>query len=221
MAAEANIVLLGAPGAGKGTQAERLAERLGIPHISTGDMLRAARAEGTELGRKAARYMDAGELVPDEVIVGVALERLQRPDCAGGFLLDGFPRTLAQAEALTEALEQATKRLAVVLNLDVSEEEVVRRLSSRRVCRECDKVLSLLSGELQEGDPCPACGGEVYQREDDRPEVIRERLAVYRRQTEPLIDYYAGQGVLRTVESLGTPDEVDERVQAALEDRLG
>lgn len=220
MGAEANILLLGAPGAGKGTHAEELTADLGIPHISTGDMLRAARAAGTELGERAAKYMDAGELVPDDVIVGVALERLQKGDCARGFLLDGFPRTLPQAEALTEALEQVGRRVTLALDLNVTEEEVIRRLSSRRVCRDCEKILNLLSGGLQDGDPCPACGGEVYQREDDRPEVIGERLGVYRRQTAPLIDFYGRQGVLRTVESIGTPEQVHVKVQAVVEETL-
>jgi adenylate kinase len=155
MEQQANIVLLGAPGAGKGTQAAFLVQRLAIPHISTGDMLRAARAAGTELGRKAAQYMDAGELVPDDIIVGVALERLAQPDCAQGFLLDGFPRTLPQAEALTEALGQEGRRIALALNLDADEAEIVRRLSSRRVCRGCGKIFSLAKKQVQEGGACP------------------------------------------------------------------
>ena len=218
MEQQANIVLLGAPGAGKGTQAAFLVQRLVIPHISTGDMLRAARAAGTELGRKAAQYMDAGELVPDDIIVGVALERLAQPGCAQGFLLDGFPRTLPQAEALTEALGQAGRRIALALNLDADEAEIVRRLSSRRVCRGCGKIFSLAKKQVQEGGACPECGGEVYQREDDQPEVIRERLAVYRRQTEPLIGYYRQQGVLRMVASIGSPDVVNDAVQAVLKE---
>jgi len=216
MGERANLILVGPPGGGKGTQAELLTQRLAVPHISTGDMLREARAAGTELGRRAARYMDAGELVPDEVIVRVALERLQADDCAPGFLLDGFPRTLPQAEALEQALAEIGQEVTRAVDLEADREEIVARLSQRRVCRACQGIFSLRRGEIQEGDCCPSCGGEVYQREDDRPEVIRERLRVYEELTAPLIAFYRERGKLLTVQSEGTPAEVFEQVWAGL-----
>ena len=216
---EHNIVLLGAPGAGKGTQAKVLAERLGIPHISTGDILRAAVAQGTELGEQAKGYMDRGELVPDELVIAIARERLSEPDCERGFLLDGFPRTLPQAEALGEALEQLGREPLTVVNLDVDEDELVRRLSSRRVCDDCGAIFSVEDPEIEDAGECPRpdCSGTIIQRSDDQPEAIRERLRVYEEQTEPLIDYYDERGLLVNVSGEGDPEAIAERVLPAVQ----
>jgi adenylate kinase len=221
MAERVNLILLGPPGVGKGTQAELLIGRLGVPHISTGDMLREARAAGTQLGKQAAQYMDAGELVPDEVIVRVALERLQAKDCDPGFLLDGFPRTLPQAEALERSLAEIGQEVTLAVDLEADREEIVARLSQRRVCRACQGIFSLRTGEIKAGDRCPECGGEVYQREDDRPAVIRERLRVYEELTAPLMAFYRKRKKLLTVQSEGTPEEVFEQVWAGLQRALG
>ena len=202
------IVLLGAPGAGKGTQAAKISERYGIPHISTGDILREAVKQGTELGRSAQAYMSRGELVPDEVVIGIVAERFRRTDCAKGFLLDGFPRTVAQAKALAES----NCALDAVISLEVDEAEVVRRLSSRRVCGTCGAIVSS-TGDAQK---CASCGGELITRSDDQPEAIRRRLQVYREQTEPLVEYYSESGVLRRVSAVGTVDEVFDRISQAL-----
>ncbi len=212
---EQNIVLLGPPGAGKGTQATRLSERLGIPHISTGDILREAVAGGTELGQQAQAYMDRGDLVPDELVIGIARERLAQEDCASGFVLDGFPRTLPQAEALDEVIRDLGRQPLRVLNLEVDEEEILRRLSGRRVCRECGGIFHVDQEGVEEGGRCPDCGGELYQRSDDRREAIYERLRVYRLQTEPLIAYYADRDVLTTITAEGEPEEIAERVSSA------
>ncbi len=210
-----DVILLGAPGAGKGTQAKILSQELGILHISTGDILRANVAAGTELGAKAKGHMDRGDLVPDDLIVDMVAARLQEDDCANGVLLDGFPRTLPQAEALTRVLEQTGRGEARALAIEVTEEELVRRLSGRRVCRDCAHVFHV--DNLPEGQvSCPDCGGGLYQRSDDSPEPIRQRLQVYARQTEPLLEYYEEQGELLRVEGTGTPEGVAERALAAL-----
>lgn len=213
---EHNVVLLGAPGAGKGTQAKMLSRRLGVPHISTGDILRAAVAAGSDLGKQAKGYMDRGELVPDELIIAIARERLAEADCAPGFVLDGFPRTVAQAEALDEVMDDLGREALIVVNLTVDEDEIVRRLSGRRLCRGCDGIYHIDDPGVEDGGPCPNCRGELYQRSDDRPEAIRERLAVYRRQTEPLIDYYARRGLLVNVEGEGDPEDIAQRLYAAV-----
>lgn len=216
------LVLLGAPGAGKGTQAARLVESYGVVHVSTGDMLRAAVAAGTDLGRLAKQYMDAGSLVPDEVIIGVVRERLAAADIQEhGVLLDGFPRTLAQAEALADALAAAGLPAPTVVNLKVADEELVERLSTRRVCRSCGAIYNLRYDHLDVGDVCPKCGGEIYQRDDDRPEAIRERLRVYHAQTAPLIEYYRSRGELVEVDAAGRPEEVGEAVVAAVGHLVG
>lgn len=211
---EDNIVLLGAPGAGKGTQAKILAERLSVPHISTGDILREAVAAGSELGEQAKGFMDRGELVPDELVIAIARERLTEPDCEEGFMLDGFPRTLAQAEALDEAIEELGRESLIVVNLAVPEDELVRRLSGRRVCPECGAIYHIDEAGVEDGGECPKsdCDGELYQRSDDQPEAIRERLRVYAEQTEPLIDYYDRRGQLVNVSGEGAPEEIAERV---------
>lgn len=209
-------MLMGPPGAGKGTQGEQLARHLDVPRYATGDMLRAARRAGTEMGRRAAEYMDAGELVPDEVILGIVREALDRPEAADGFVLDGFPRTLPQAEGLADVLEERGEALDVVLYLDVPEEELVRRLSSRRVCAECGAVTRVEGPEDE--DACEECGGELVQREDDRPETVRRRLEVYRDQTRPVLERYREADVpVREVDGTGPVDRVAER----LRERIG
>jgi adenylate kinase len=193
------LILLGPPGAGKGTQAESLSDTLGIPHISTGDMFREAVAAGTPLGMEAKSYMDAGKLVPDEVTIGIVRERLNRPDARSGFVLDGFPRTVPQAEALDRILDDLSEKIDAVVCIDVPEEKLVRRLSQRRVCRDCGTIYHLESKPPGPDGRCTACGGELYQRDDDTEETVRRRLEVYRLQTEPLIRYYERRGLLRTV----------------------
>lgn len=212
--ANTRLIMLGPPGAGKGTQAEKLVDEHGIPQVSTGDMLREARRKETELGRKAAEYMNAGELVPDDVVIGIVEERLSSEEMREGFILDGFPRTLEQAESLAE-MEVS---IDAVVNLEVSEDEVVRRLSGRLHCPECGAAFHEEFDPPEEAEVCDRCGAELEQREDDRPEVVRERLEEYRSKTEPLVDFYRERGVLEAVDGEGTPDDVAERVLAAVED---
>ena len=206
------LILMGPPGAGKGTQGDRLAARLNVPRLSTGEMLREARRAGTPLGRAAKRYMDAGELVPDDVILGLIGEAFDRPDSADGFVLDGFPRTIAQAEGLAALLEPRGQSLDRVVTLEVSDEELVARLSGRRVCDSCGRVTRIaLVGDSEEA--CERCGGRLVQRSDDRVETVRRRLEVYREQTEPVLGWYAGSGVgLTAVDGTGTKDEVASRL---------
>jgi adenylate kinase len=212
--AKTKLMMLGPPGAGKGTQAQQLAEEFDIPQISTGDMLRSARRKGTELGKEAAKFMDAGELVPDEVVIGIVKERLSEPDAEGGFILDGFPRTVGQAEAL----DQMGVELEAVLNIEVSEEEVVRRLGGRLSCPNCGATFHEEFKPPTEEGVCDECGSDLVKRPDDRPEAIRERLKAYHAKTAPLVDYYRDQGVLIDVDGEGTPDEVYGRAEAAISD---
>lgn len=205
-----NIVLLGAPGAGKGTQAAKLVEEFKTPHISTGDMLRAAVAAGTPLGQKAKTYMDAGELVPDEVIIGLVIDRLQEPDTDAGFILDGFPRTSAQAVALDAELGKLERPLDAALLVDVDAEVIIKRLTSRRMCKECGYIGSVADAS------CPKCGGEMYQRDDDNEATVRNRLDVYEKSTSPLIDYYRGSELLITIDGDRDPNEVYADVKQAL-----
>ena len=205
-----NIVLLGAPGAGKGTQAALLVEEFATPHISTGDMLRAAVAAGTELGKQAKSYMDAGELVPDEVIIGLVGDRLQEPDAETGFILDGFPRTTAQAVALDAKLAELARPLDAALLIDVDPEVIIKRLTSRRMCKECGYIGSVAD------EKCPKCGGEMYQRDDDNEATVRNRLDVYQKSTSPLIDYYRGSELLVSIDGDRNPDVVYADVKAAL-----
>lgn len=207
-----NIVLLGAPGAGKGTQAQKMIDAYGIPQISTGDILRASVAAGTQLGLEAKRYMDAGELVPDEVVIGLVKSRLAEPDTDKGFILDGFPRTTAQAEALDTELVALGKAIDSAIAITVDPEVIVARLTSRRVCRACGAITN-----ADAGDTCPKCGGELYQRDDDNEATVRNRLDVYERSTAPLINYYAGQGLLHEIDGDRPVDEVFAEVQAVLE----
>ncbi|MEM3567169.1 MAG: adenylate kinase, partial [Thermoplasmata archaeon] len=183
-----NLIMLGAPGAGKGTQAQKLAAHLKIPQISTGDMLRQALAEGTPLGMEARKYMEAGKLVPDAVVVGIVKERLSREDCRNGFILDGFPRTLEQAKAL-----DGIAKIDYVINIDVPEEILVERITGRRSCRKCGAVYHVKYNPPKTPGQCDVCGGELYQREDDREETVRKRLETYRNQTKVLIEYYGAQ----------------------------
>ncbi|MCL1798790.1 MAG: adenylate kinase [Eggerthellaceae bacterium] len=205
-----NIVLLGAPGAGKGTQAAKLVEKHRLPHISTGDMLRAAVKDGTPLGMKAKSFMDAGELVPDDVIIGLVTERLQDPDTAAGFILDGFPRTSTQAVALDGELSRLERPLGAALLIDVASEVIVARLTARRMCEKCDYIGSAAD------EACPKCGGALYQRDDDNEATVRNRLNVYETSTAPLIDYYRGCDLLVSIDGDRDPDVVFEDVQKSL-----
>ncbi len=207
-----NIILLGAPGAGKGTQAAKIVETYNTPHISTGDILRAAVANQTPLGLEAKRFMDAGELVPDEVVIGLVKDRLSEPDTAAGFILDGFPRTAAQAEALDRELASLGKKIEAAIAITVAPEVIVERLTSRRTCKACGRITN-----VAEGDACSVCGGELYQRDDDNEATVRNRLEVYERSTAPLIEHYSSAGVLREIDGDRPVDVVWADVQAALE----
>lgn len=195
-----NIVLMGLPGAGKGTQAERIIEKYNIPHISTGDMFRAAIKNGTELGLKAKSYMDQGDLVPDEVTIGIVRERLSNDDCQEGFLLDGFPRTVAQADALDALLKDLGKELDYVLNIKVEKEELMTRLTGRWICKTCGATYHTVFNPPAVEGKCDKDGGELYQREDDKPETVQNRLDVNMKQTQPLLDFYGQKGVLRDID---------------------
>ncbi|MEU3630228.1 adenylate kinase [Streptomyces fradiae] len=211
------IVLVGPPGAGKGTQAAFLAGNLSVPHISTGDLFRANISQGTELGKQAKAYMDAGNLVPDEVTIGMAKDRMEQPDAEHGFLLDGFPRNVAQAQALDAMLQSADMKLDAVLDLEVPEDEVVKRIAGRRICRnDSAHVFHVTYSAPKQEGVCDVCGGELYQRDDDSEETVRTRLEVYHTQTEPIIDHYRAQGLVVTISALGKVDEVTERAMAAL-----
>lgn len=205
-----NIVLLGAPGAGKGTQAAKLVEEFATPHISTGDILRAAVKNQTELGKKAKGYMDAGDLVPDSLIIDLMDERLREPDCEKGFILDGFPRTTAQAVALDDMLVRLERPLDAALLVNVDPEVIIKRLTERRCCKECGYIGTAADAT------CPKCGGEMYQRDDDNETTVRNRLDVYAKSTSPLIDYYKGKGLLKSVDGDRPVDTVYVDVKAQL-----
>ncbi|MDT0465278.1 adenylate kinase [Streptomyces gibsoniae] len=216
------IVLVGPPGAGKGTQAAFLAKNLSIPHISTGDLFRANISRQTELGKLAKSYMDAGNLVPDEVTIAMAKDRMEQSDARGGFLLDGFPRNVSQAEALDEMLKAETMKLDAVLDLEVPEDEVVKRIAGRRVCRnDSSHVFHVSYKPAKQEGVCDICGGELYQRDDDSEETVRKRLEVYHTQTEPIIDYYKAQGLVVTISALGKVEEVTGRAMEALKQKDG
>ncbi|CAL9502611.1 Adenylate kinase [Streptomyces sp. enrichment culture] len=211
------IVLVGPPGAGKGTQATRLAEKLSVPHISTGDLFRANISRQTELGKLAKSYIDAGNLVPDEVTIAMAKDRMEQPDAENGFLLDGFPRNVSQAEALDELLRTEGIALDAVLDLEAPEEEVVKRIAGRRICRnDSSHVFHVTYKPSAKEGLCDVCGGELYQRGDDSEETVRKRLEVYHTQTEPIIDYYKAQGLVVTIAATGAVDEVTGRALEAL-----
>jgi adenylate kinase len=203
-----NLVLMGLPGAGKGTQAAKIVDKYGIPHISTGDMFRAAIKEGTELGMKAKSYMDAGNLVPDEVTIGIVEERLSKSDCENGFLLDGFPRTVAQAEALEKILSKSKRSIDYVLNIDVDKEQLMERLTGRRICKQCGATYHVIFNPPSEEGICDKCGGELYQREDDNEETVKTRLEVNIEQSKPLLKFYEQKGYLRNIDGNRDIDQV-------------
>jgi adenylate kinase len=207
-----NLILLGPPGAGKGTQAKILAKKFEIPQISTGDILRGAVKEQTPMGIKAKGYMDAGALVPDEVVVGIVEERLARPDCAGGFILDGFPRTVGQADALKRTLAGMGKTIEHVISITIDKEELLGRITGRRTCRLCGKGYHLLFDPPKRNGACDECGGELFQRDDDKEETMRNRLDVYEKQTAPLIAYYAHESLLRTICGTGSIEEIQQNL---------
>ncbi len=206
------LMMLGPPGAGKGTIAKKLVSKYDIPQLSTGDLLRAAVAEKTELGTKAKTYMDAGDLVPDDIVIGLIEERLKQNDCQKGFILDGFPRTTAQAEALSQKTE-----LQAVINLKVSDEEVVSRLSGRRTCKECGAIYHIKNIPPKVEGKCDRCGGALFQRDDDQEEAIKNRLATYRKQTFPLIEYYEKKGVLHNINGEAGVDNVTQEAIGIIE----
>ena len=206
------LILLGAPGAGKGTQAEILSAKLGIPTISTGNILRAAVKEGTPIGLEAKRYMDAGQLVPDSVIIGIVAQRLEQPDCAGGFILDGVPRTIGQAEAL----DAAGVTFDHVLSIEISDEEIEERMEGRRVCQSCGAPYHVKAKPPKQEGVCDACGGALIQRDDDKPETVRRRLEVYHQETEPLKDYYQAKGILVPVDNQDTIEGTTQVIMEAL-----
>ena len=209
-----NIILLGGPGAGKGTQAKKLIDKYQVPQISTGDILRAAVKEGTEMGKKAKEFMDAGQLVPDEVVIGIIKDRLKEPDCQKGFILDGFPRTVPQAEALEKVLSDMSKKIDHVVSIDVDEEELVTRLTGRRTCKDgaCGQMFHVEFTPPKKEGICDKCGGELYQRDDDNEATVRNRLATYNQATAPLIDYYKAKGLVRPIAGVGSIDDIFNKI---------
>lgn len=216
-----NLILLGPPGAGKGTQAKILIKKYAIPQVSTGDILRSAVAEKTPMGVKAKEFMDQGALVSDEVVVGIVKERLSKPDCAAGFILDGFPRTVAQADALKQMLEALGKSIDHVICITVEKDELLERVTGRRTCRGCGKGYHVAFDPPKVAGTCDECNGELYQRDDDSEETMRKRLSVYEEQTAPLIAYYAQQSLLRTVYGIGTIEVIQQKLLGILEGRQG
>lgn len=211
-----NLVLMGLPGAGKGTQAERIVEKYGIPHISTGDMFRAAMKEGTELGLKAKSFMDQGALVPDEVTIGIVRERLSKDDCQNGFLLDGFPRTVPQAEALEDLLSDLNKQIDYVINIDVDHEILMERLTGRRICKDCGATYHLVFNPPAKEGACDRCGGELYQRADDNEATVKNRLDVNIQQSKPLLGFYETKGSLRNINGQQDINKVFEDIDVLL-----
>ncbi|WP_353893451.1 adenylate kinase [Proteinivorax hydrogeniformans] len=210
------LILLGPPGAGKGTQATQIAQQYNIPHISTGDMFRQAVKQQTEMGVKAKGYMDLGKLVPDEIVIGIVAERLGKGDCDQGFLLDGFPRTKAQAEALDKILDELKSPLNRAINIEVCHEDLIDRLTGRRVCKECGSTYHVLFNNTAQAGKCDSCGGELFQRDDDKEHTAKERLAVYNEQTLPLINYYEEKGKLANIDGAGSIKSVFEQIKKAL-----
>ncbi len=210
------IIMLGAPGAGKGTQAKQIAAKYEIPHISTGDIFRANLKNGTELGKKAKVYMDQGLLVPDELTCDLVMDRIAQEDCARGFVLDGFPRTILQAEALTKALNNIGQAMDYAIDVDVPDENIVNRMSGRRACLNCGSTYHIVYNPTKTEGVCDVCGSQTVLREDDKPETVQKRLAVYHEQTQPLIDYYKKQNILKTVDGTKSMDEVFSDIVAIL-----
>ncbi|RLA92796.1 MAG: adenylate kinase [Deltaproteobacteria bacterium] len=211
-----NIILLGPPGCGKGTQAKMLTEKYHIPQISTGDILREAVKNKTPLGLEAKTYMDSGKLVPDDVVIGIIQDRLKQPDCEKGFILDGFPRTVVQAEALDDTLKTMGKKIEHAISISVDEEELLRRLTGRRTCRSCGAMFHILFNPPKKEGICDKCSGELYQRDDDKEETIRNRLNVYNQQTAPLIDYYQKKELLRTIEGVGKIEDIFRKIEEVI-----
>lgn len=210
------IIMLGAPGAGKGTQAKKIAEKYGIPHISTGDIFRANIKNGTELGKKAKAYMDQGMLVPDELTVSLVMKRFQEPDAENGYVLDGFPRTIPQAESLDAALKECGSKIDYAVNVDVPDEAIIQRMSGRRACVKCGATYHLQFAPPKQNGICDTCGETLILRDDDKPETVKKRLAVYHEQTQPLIDYYAKKNVLKEVDGTQGLEDVFREITAIL-----
>ena len=211
------LVLLGAPGAGKGTQAKKLIEKYSIPQISTGDILRKAVADGTPLGNEAKAVMGRGELVPDSIVLGLVRERLKRDDCRNGYILDGFPRNTAQAEALDKMLSTMSAALTVAVSIDVDKNDLMKRMTGRRTCKSCQQVYNIYFSPPKKEGICDKCGGALFQRDDDKERTIRKRLDVYEAQTAPLIDYYRRKGILKSIQGTGSIEEIFKKVCNALE----
>ncbi len=221
MAKPIKIVLMGPPGCGKGTQAKMLEERYTIPQLSTGDMLRAAVREGTKVGLEAKGHMEAGNLVPDEVIIGIMRDRLAKSDCENGYILDGFPRTIAQAEALDKLIAESGVALLGAINLDVTDDEVVKRIAGRRQCKKCGAGYHVMFKKPSKEGVCDACGGELYQRADDNENTVRQRLMTYKKQTEPLLSYYEGEGLLMNVAGVGDINEIFDKICSLIDRKAG
>ena len=211
------IVMLGAPGAGKGTQAKMIASKYQVPHISTGDIFRANIKNGTELGKKAKEYMDQGLLVPDELTVDLVIDRLSQDDCKKGYILDGFPRTIPQAEALDAALAKRGEKMDFAIDVDVPDENIISRMSGRRACTGCGATYHIVYNPSKKGDTCEVCGETLILRDDDKPETVQKRLIVYHDQTQPLIDYYTGQNILKTVDGTQYMNDVFAAITEILE----
>ncbi len=210
------VIMLGAPGAGKGTQAKKIAEKYGIPHVSTGDIFRSNLKGGTELGKKAKAFMDQGQLVPDDLTIGMLLDRIGQADCADGYVLDGFPRTIPQAESLAEALKARGEKMDYAVNVDVPDQVIVDRMSGRRACVNCGATYHVIYNAPKQEDVCDTCGEKLVLRDDDKPETVQKRLSVYHDQTQPLIDYYEKAGILVTVDGTKGLNDVFESITAVL-----
>lgn len=211
------IIMLGAPGAGKGTQAKKIAEKYSIPHISTGDIFRANIKEGTELGKKAKEYMDKGALVPDELVCDLVVDRISQEDAKNGYVLDGFPRTIPQAEALDAALTKINEKVDYAIDVDVPDENIINRMSGRRACVACGGTYHIVFNPTKKEDVCDACGGQLILREDDKPETVKNRLKVYHEQTQPLIEYYTKKNILKSVDGTQDMSKVFDSIVAILE----